>query len=71
MKSTSGKELAKLLESEGWELARIKGSHHIYVKEGRIERISVPIHGNDDLKIGLLNHLLKLSGLKFTNFDRN
>ena len=26
-------------------------------------RISVPIHGNKDLKIGLLKHLLKMAGL--------
>jgi predicted RNA binding protein YcfA (HicA-like mRNA interferase family) len=30
MKSMSGKELAKLLEANGWYLLRIQGSHHIY-----------------------------------------
>lgn len=63
MKSISGKEFAKLLETNGWILARVKGSHHIYIKEGRKERISVPIHGNDDLKIGLLKHLITISGI--------
>lgn len=63
MKSVSGKEFAKILESNGWTLARIKGSHHIFIKEGRIERISIPIHGNQDLKIGLLKHLIKIPGL--------
>ena len=28
MKSMSGKELAKLLEANGWDLLRIQGSHH-------------------------------------------
>jgi predicted RNA binding protein YcfA (HicA-like mRNA interferase family) len=41
-----------------------QGSHHIYGKEGSIVRLSVPIHGNQPLKIGLLNHLLKLAGLE-------
>jgi predicted RNA binding protein YcfA (HicA-like mRNA interferase family) len=63
MKSMSGKDFAKLLEKNGWTLARIHGSHHIYIKEGRIERISVPIHGNENLKIGLLKNLLKVSAL--------
>lgn len=61
MKSFTGKELAKLLEKQGWQLKRIQGSHHIYIKPGRIERISVPIHSNQNLKIGLLKHLLKLA----------
>jgi predicted RNA binding protein YcfA (HicA-like mRNA interferase family) len=42
---------------------RISGSHHIYGKAGSIVRISVPVHGDQLLKIGLLNHLLKMSGL--------
>ena len=63
MKPVSGKDFARMLELDGWELSRINGSHHIYTKVGRIERISVPIHGNNDLKIGLLKHLLKLSGI--------
>ncbi len=33
MKSMSGKELAKLLEANGWDLLRIQGSHHIYLRE--------------------------------------
>jgi predicted RNA binding protein YcfA (HicA-like mRNA interferase family) len=52
MKSMSGKELAKLLEANGWNLLRVQGSHHIYGKVGSASRISVPIHRNQDLKIG-------------------
>lgn len=63
MKSVSGKEFAKILERNGWELARINGSHHIYFKKGKVERISIPVHGNDDLKIGLLKHFMKISDL--------
>ena len=64
MKEVSAKELARILEKDGWKLARIRGSHHIYIKEGRIERISIPIHGNKPLKMGLLRHFLKLAGIK-------
>jgi predicted RNA binding protein YcfA (HicA-like mRNA interferase family) len=63
MKSISGKKFAKLLESKGWILLRINGSHHIYGKPGVVQRISVPIHGNQALKIGLLRHFLKVSGI--------
>jgi len=63
VKAISGKDFAKLLEKKGWELRRTKGSHHIYTKEGHPAQISVPIHGNSMLKIGLLRHLLKVAGI--------
>ncbi len=63
MKTINGAKFAKLLEKQGWKLLRVKGSHHIYGKAGHIERISVPIHSNELLKIGLLRHLLKIAGL--------
>ena len=61
MKMLTGKELCKLLESKGWSLLRINGSHHIYGKAGSTIRLSVPIHGNRPLKTGLLRHLAKLA----------
>jgi predicted RNA binding protein YcfA (HicA-like mRNA interferase family) len=63
MRSMSGKELAKLLERHGWTLLRVQGSHHIYGRPGSIVRLSVPVHSNKLLKIGLLNHLMKMAGL--------
>lgn len=63
MKTMSGKDLARLLERNGWISMRINGSHHIYGKPGSIVRISVPIHGNRPLKMGLQKHLLKMAGL--------
>jgi predicted RNA binding protein YcfA (HicA-like mRNA interferase family) len=63
MKSLSGKELAKLLEKNGWQLLRIQGSHHIYGKPNNIVRLSVPIHSNQPLKRGLLHHLLKMANI--------
>jgi predicted RNA binding protein YcfA (HicA-like mRNA interferase family) len=63
VKAISGKDFAKLLEKNGWELRRTRGSHHIYVKAGHPARISVPIHGNSPLKIGLLRSLMKVAGI--------
>ncbi|OIP29161.1 MAG: hypothetical protein COW04_00775 [Deltaproteobacteria bacterium CG12_big_fil_rev_8_21_14_0_65_43_10] len=61
MKAVSGKRLCRLLESNGWTLKRINGSHHIYTKSGNTVRISVPVHGNAPLKIGLQRHLMKIA----------
>ncbi len=64
MKGIAGRDFTKLLVKKGWELKTIKGSHHIYMKEGRKERISVPIHGNKNLKIGLLKALMKIADIE-------
>jgi predicted RNA binding protein YcfA (HicA-like mRNA interferase family) len=64
MKSLSGKEFARILEKRGWELLRVKGSHHVYGRPGSEIRISVPIHRNQSLKTGLLRHFMKVAGLK-------
>jgi predicted RNA binding protein YcfA (HicA-like mRNA interferase family) len=63
MKSISGKAFAKILERKGWSLLRIQGSHHIYCQPNNPNRISIPIHGNKDLKIGLLKHFMKQANL--------
>ena len=64
MKSLSGKEFIKLLEKRGWTVKRIKGSHHIYIKENNPARISIPVHGNKPLKMGLLKYFMKVAGIE-------
>jgi predicted RNA binding protein YcfA (HicA-like mRNA interferase family) len=61
VKAVSGKTFAKLLEKHGWKLQRINGSHHVYTKPDNPARISVPIHGNKPLKVGLLKHFMKVA----------
>ena len=53
MKTHTGKEFCRILQSRGWQLRRIKGSHRIYTRAGTSARISVPSHGGGDLKPGL------------------
>ena len=55
------KDLLKLLLQNGWKLDRVKGSHHVLKKNGMTEVI--PIHGQD-VPTGLLNSILKRTGLK-------
>ncbi len=63
MKAISGKEFAKALERKGWVLLRIQSSHHIYGKQGRNVRLSIPVHGHQTIKTGLLKHMMKLANL--------
>ena len=64
MKTISGKRLCKILEKQGWNLTRTtKSSHFIYTKPGNPATLSVPVHGNKDLKKGLQADLMKQAGL--------
>ena len=63
MKQVSGKAFAKAVTRKGWRLARIKGSHHVYVMEGRRERIVIPVHGSQPLKLGLLKSLMNIADI--------
>jgi predicted RNA binding protein YcfA (HicA-like mRNA interferase family) len=63
MKAMSGRDFARLVERHGWTLLRVAGSHHIYGKAGSVVRLSIPIHGNRSLKLGLLRHLAKLANI--------
>lgn len=55
------KDLLKLLQKNGWKIERIRRSHHILIKGDKTE--IVPVHGRD-VPIGLLNAILKRTGLK-------
>jgi predicted RNA binding protein YcfA (HicA-like mRNA interferase family) len=59
MKPIKGKELCRLLQASGWELKRIKGSHHIFGKAGEWKIIAVPVHGNETIKPGLATRIAK------------
>ena len=69
MKSVSGKALCKIVEKYGWELKRVTGSHHIYAKVGVSVILSIPVHGNRDLPIGILKSLLKDAGISKEDLD--
>lgn len=60
MKSISGKKLCKIVEKKGWVLKKVTGSHHIYAKAGENQILSIPVHRNQDLKIGTLRAIMKI-----------
>jgi predicted RNA binding protein YcfA (HicA-like mRNA interferase family) len=63
MKPVSGKRMGKILEGHGWTLIRIKGSHYIYSHPDSRVRIPVPVHGNEDLRIGTQRDIMRQAGL--------
>lgn len=55
--------MCRVLERFGWQLARIKSSHHIYKKPGCATIITVPVHGNKDLRAGTQATIMRQAGL--------
>jgi predicted RNA binding protein YcfA (HicA-like mRNA interferase family) len=64
VKPVSGKRMCRILEKNGWVLIRTRGSrHHAYQKPGDPATVIVPVHGNDDLKLGTQHGIMKDAGL--------
>lgn len=57
------KKLLKELEKDGWEVIRIRGSHHILKHPTKIGLVTIPLHSKD-LKPKTLSSILKQAGLK-------
>lgn len=58
------KELTKLLETEGWQQVRMKGSHGQFRHPLIQATITVAGNPNIDIPIGTLASILKVAGLK-------
>ncbi len=58
----NGNEIIKKLKSEGWQVKRIRGSHHMMEKNDRI--VPVPVHGATDIGKSLLAAIEKQTGVK-------
>jgi predicted RNA binding protein YcfA (HicA-like mRNA interferase family) len=56
------KELIRALEQKGWQLDRVRGSHHILVHAEKRRALPVPVH-NRDLKAGTLAAILRIAGI--------
>lgn len=61
LRRLTGKEVLRILESLGFEVHRITGSHH-HVRlqlSDRICRTTVPVHGNQALATGTLKSIYR------------
>ena len=54
----------KLVEDDGWYVARTRGSHRQYKHPAKRGLVTIPGKPNDDLAQGTLNSILKQAGLK-------
>ena len=59
----SGDKHFSAFKAAGWQLNHIEGSHYILTKENSDIHLSVPVHKNKTLGMGLLKKLIKKAGL--------
>jgi predicted RNA binding protein YcfA (HicA-like mRNA interferase family) len=65
-----GREAVAAFEKFGYEVDRVKGSHHILKKPGCFELLSIPVHDGKTVGTGLLSHQIKLAGLTIEEFRK-
>lgn len=55
--------LIAMLKADGWQLVRVKGSHHHFKHAAKPNLVTVP-HPKKDLPAGTCQSILKTAGLK-------
>ncbi len=62
----SGRDVVKVFESLGWQVARQSSSHVIMVREGQTASLSVPNH--KEVARGILRGLLRSANITAAEF---
>jgi predicted RNA binding protein YcfA (HicA-like mRNA interferase family) len=58
------RDIIKMLEEDGWYLARTRGSHQQYKHSTKPGLVTIAGKPGDDLATGTLNNIYKQTGLK-------
>ena len=58
----NGKDAIRKLEASGFKVIRVSGSHYI-LSDGQ-RKVTVPVHGSKDIKIGTQKSIEKQAGVK-------
>ncbi|MCX6785463.1 MAG: type II toxin-antitoxin system HicA family toxin [Candidatus Komeilibacteria bacterium] len=65
----SPKRFIKLLLTLGFKNIRTKGSHHFFFNLKTGETTTIPIHGNENLSIGLIKEIMKDINLSLSDYE--
>jgi len=58
------RDVIKLVEEDGWQLERMKGSHRQFKHEEKSGLVTIAGHPSVDVPSGTLNSILKQASLK-------
>jgi predicted RNA binding protein YcfA (HicA-like mRNA interferase family) len=64
MKTQSGKKTVQMLQDLGWFIVATEGSHTQMRHPEKPGRVTVPLHGNENLPIGTYLSIMRQAGLK-------
>lgn len=64
----SGAQVVSALENAGFEVDRVRGSHHVMKKDGHLYVVTVPVHGAKSVKRGTLSRIIRDAGLSRNEF---
>ena len=59
----SGDRHVSAFKAAGWQVNHIEGSHYILIKNDSEIHLSIPVHKNKTLGVGLLKKLINKAGL--------
>jgi len=66
----TGQEAIAAFEKLGFVVARTSGSHHVMKKPGHRFNLTVPVHGNKNVKPGTLRSLITDAGITVEEFPK-
>ena len=69
LKVLSSKEVCKILEQNGFQVVRQKGSHIVMQKKVGETTITVPVPNHSEIKIGTLQSIIRQSKLNRELFE--
>ena len=58
------REIIRIIEEDGWQLAATRGSHRQFKHSAKSGRVTVAGKPRDDVAPGTLNSILKQAGLR-------
>lgn len=65
LRRLNGLEIVKILQQFGFEVIRIRGSHHILRRtvmiqdDEEIQTVNVPVHGSQPLALGMIKRIYR------------
>ena len=65
----SGRDVCRILEQNGFQEVRRRGSHVVMQRRSDLGTVTVPIPNHTELKLGTLQSIIRQSGVTRTAFE--
>ena len=70
LRALSGRDVCKILETEGFSEVRQRGSHIVMQKRAADTTTTIPVPDHSELKTGTLLSIIRQSGLPRSLFEK-